>query len=208
MLTIWDFLFLALIALAVVVAVTHAINEAVKKLTPSKEVALDCTLDAMMARMAATGWHFALEGDRYRIWHANEFAGIRREVVTSTAHNDVALWLHAIGCLGRDETFAGCKPRYVPVDMHDDFSKPVDRVKSRAEWLYLGWNKGYALTDYDMRSVVFDVLVRGEVDHPAFFALRSLARAFVSGRAMSDAEVAALIAALDPEKLAANGRVV
>jgi hypothetical protein len=54
-----------------------------------------------------------------------------------------------------------------------------------------------------MRSVVIDVLVRGEVDHPAFFALRSLARAFVSGRAISEAEVAGLIAALDPEKLAA-----
>jgi hypothetical protein len=200
MLSIWDLLALALIALAAVVAITHAISGAVRKLTPSKGV----TLDAMMARVAATGWHFASEGDRYRIWHANDFAGIKREIVTYTARNDVALWLHAIGCMNRDEEFADCKPRYIPVDAHDDFSKPVDRLKARAERLYWGWRKGYALTDYDMGRVVIDVLVRGEVDHPAFHALRPLARAFVSGRAVSEAEVAALIAALDPEELAAT----
>lgn len=199
MLTIWDYLALALIALAVVVAITYAISEAVKKLAPSKLTpSKDITLDAMMARVAATGWRFALEGDRYRIWHASDFAGIKREIIASTAHNDVALWLRALGCLGRDETFAGCKPHYIPVDTHDDFGKPEHRLRHRAEWLH----RAGVLTDYDIRRVVIDVLVRGEVDHPAFYALLSLARAFVSGRAIGEAEVAGLIAALDPEELA------
>jgi hypothetical protein len=51
------------------------------------------------------------------------------------------------------------------------------------------------LTDFDTRRVVVTVLVRDVVDHPAFHALRPLARAFVSGRAVSEAEVAGLIAA-------------
>ena len=46
--------------------------------------------------------------------------------------------------------------------------------------------------------------VRGEVDHPAFHALRPLARAFVSGRAVSEAEVAGLIAAFDMDALTAG----
>ena len=134
MLTIWDFLGLALIALAVVVAITHAISEAVRKLTLSKLTPPEeITLDAIMARVAATGWRFAKEGDRYRIWHATDFAGMKREIVTSTADNDVALWLRALGCLGHDETFAGCKPQYIPVDMHDDFGRPEGRLRYRAE---------------------------------------------------------------------------
>ncbi|WGR94796.1 hypothetical protein MTX20_11800 [Bradyrhizobium sp. ISRA435] len=138
MLTIWDFLALAFIALAAVAAITHAIGEAARKLTVKPK---DVSFDVMTARVAATGWHFALEGERYRIWHANDFADLKREIVTSTAHNDVALWLHAIGCLGRDEMFADCKPRYVPVDMHDDFSKPVDRVEFRATSLHLWYSR-------------------------------------------------------------------
>jgi hypothetical protein len=67
----------------------------------------------------------------------------------------------------------------------------------RAEWLY---RRG-ALTDFDIRRVVIDVLVRDEVDHPAFHALLSLARAFVSGRAVGEAEMAGLVAALDPQRL-------
>jgi hypothetical protein len=199
MLTIWDLLALALIALAAVAVITHAISEAVKKITPSKDTSKDITLDAMMARIAATGWYFAMERDRYRIWHANDFAGIKREVITWTKHNDVAVWLHAIGCLGRDETFAGCRPHYVPVDMHDDFGKPVDRLMHQAESL----RREGALTEFRIRRVVIDVLVREAVDHPAFYPLLSLARAFVSGRAVSEAEMAGLIAALDPEKLKA-----
>ena len=59
MLTIWDFLALALIALAVVAAITHAVSRAVKKFTPSKDI----PLYMMMARVAATGWQFAMERD-------------------------------------------------------------------------------------------------------------------------------------------------
>lgn len=44
----------------------------------------------------------------------------------------------------------------------------------------------------------------GEVDHPSYYALLSLARPFVSGRAVSEAEMTGLIAALDPEKLKAD----
>jgi hypothetical protein len=189
MLTLWDFLALALIALLVVAA----IRQADKKPTPSKDV----TLDAMMARVAATGWHFALERNGYRIWHVNDFAGIKRELVAGTDYNYVAVYLHALGCLNRDETFAGCKPRYIPVDAHDDFGKPRDRLMHRAEWLY---RRG-PLTDFDIRQVVIDVLVRDQVDHPAFHALLSLARAFVSGRAVGEAEMAGLVAALDPQRL-------
>jgi len=54
-----------------------------------------------------------------------------------------------------------------------------------------------ALTDYDIRSIVIEVFVREAVDHPAFHALRPLARDFVSGRAVSEAEGAILIAAID-----------
>jgi hypothetical protein len=187
MLTFWPLVVLILIAIAVVCAMARAHVLDAEKLRKSKDV----SFDAMVGRVTATGWHFALERDRYRIWHANDFAGIKREIVTSTAHNDIALWLHALGCLGREETFAGCKPRYIPVDAHDDFGKPADRL---ASMLYTIRRSG-ALTDFDMRRVVITVLVRDEVDHPAFHALRPLARAFVSGRAVSEAEVAGLIAA-------------
>ncbi|WP_316178360.1 MULTISPECIES: hypothetical protein [unclassified Bradyrhizobium] len=194
----WDFLGLALIALAVVVAITHTISEAARKLTRSKLTPpKEITLDAIMARVAGTGWHFAIEGDRYRIWHTADFAGMKREIVTSTAHNDVALWLRALGCLGHDETFAGCIPRYIPVDMHDDFGRPEDRLMYRAELLHRG-----GVHEYDIHFVVFDALVRGEVDHPVYYALLSLARAYVSGRAVSEADIAELIAALDPQELA------
>ena len=202
MLTIWDFLALALIALAAVAAVTHAVREATRKLTQSKDTSKDITFDVMMARVAATGWHFALEGKRYRIWHANDFARIKREILTSTDRNDVALWLHALGCLGREETFAGCKPHYIPVDAHDYSGKPADRLASR---LYtLNSNPRYGLTDYYIGRIVIDVLVRETVDHPALHALRPLARAFVSGRAVSEAEVAGLIAAFDMDALTAG----
>jgi hypothetical protein len=201
MLTIWDFLALALIALAAVAAITHAISEAIRKL---KDTSKDVTFDVMMARVAATGWHFALEGERYRIWHANDFAGIKREIVTSTAHNDLALWLHAIGCLGRDETFADCKPQYIPVDMHDDFGKPGDRVKFRATSLHLWYSRNRAIDWFNIRQVVTDTLMRGEVNHPTYYTLLSLARAFVSGRAVSEAELAEMLATLDPEKLEAD----
>jgi hypothetical protein len=196
MLTFWPLVVLILIAIAVGCAMARAHVLAAEKLAKSKDV----TLDAMTARVTATGWHFALERDRYRIWHANDFAGIKREIVTSTADNDVALWLHALGCLGREETFAGCKPRYIPVDAHDDFGKPADRLASILYTL----NRGGALTDYYIGRIVIDVLVRGEVDHPAFHALRPLARAFVAGRAVSEAEVAGLIAAFDMDALTAG----
>ena len=68
MLTLWDFVALALIALAVVLAVAHTISTAIEKLMPSKDV----TLDMMMARVAATGWQFAMERNGYRIWHTND----------------------------------------------------------------------------------------------------------------------------------------
>ena len=198
MLTFWPLVVLMLIALAVICAMARAAVLAAEKVAKSKDV----TLDAMAARVSATGWHFALEKDRYRIWHANDFAGIKREIVTSTAHNDVALWLHALGCLGREETFAGCKPRYIPVDAHDDFGKPADRLALR---LYtLNRNPRYGLTDYYIGRIVIDVLVRETVDHPAFHALRPLARDFVSGRAVSEAEVAGLIAAFDMDALTAG----
>jgi hypothetical protein len=200
MLTIWDFLALALIALVVVAAIRRAISEAVKKITPSKDTSKDIALDAMMARVAATGWQFAIERDRYRIWHANDFAGIKREFVAGTGYNYVAMYLHAIGCLGRDETFAGCKPRYTPVDAHDDFGKPADRL---AAILYKMHRKG-ALTDYDLSGIVINVFVRDRVDHPAFHALLSLARDIVSGRAVSEAEMAGLIAAFDMDALTAG----
>lgn len=58
MLTIWDFLALAFIALAAVAAITHAIGEAARKLTVKPK---DVSFDVMTARVAATGWHFALE---------------------------------------------------------------------------------------------------------------------------------------------------
>ena len=206
MLTFWPLVVLILIAIAVVLwiaaavvsAMTRAIYDAAEKARKAKDV----TLDAMAARVTATGWHFALERDRYRIWHADDFAGIKREIVTSTADNDVALWLHALGCLGREETFAGCKPHYIPVDAHDHFGKPADRLASR---LYtLSRNPSYGLTDYYIGRIVIDVLVRETVDHPALHALRPLARAFVSGRAVSEAEVAGLIAAFDMDALTAG----
>jgi hypothetical protein len=81
MLTIWDFLALAMIALGVVAAITHAISRAVKKFTPSKDI----PLDMMMARVAATGWQFAMERDRYRIWHANDLSRQRSKVVCPAA---------------------------------------------------------------------------------------------------------------------------
>jgi hypothetical protein len=203
MLTIWDFLALALIALAVVAAITHAVREATRKLTQSKDTSKDITLDVMMARVAATGWHFALEGERYRIWHANDFAGIKREILTSTDRNGVALWLHAIGCQASDETFADCKPKYIPVDMHDDFGKPVDRVMFRATSLHL-WCSRNEIDWFNISQVVTTTLMRGEVDHPTYYKLLSLARAFVSGRPVSEAELAEMLAALGPEKLEAD----
>lgn len=193
MLTFWPLVVLILIAIAVVSAMARPKYDAAEKLRKLKDV----PFDAMVARVAASGWHFALERDRYRIWHVNDFAGIKREFVFGTAHNDVALWLHALGCLGREETFAGCKPRYIPVDMHDDIGKPADRL---ASVLYTTHRRG-ALTDYDIRRIVIEVLVRDKVDHPAFHALLPLARTIVSGHAVSEAEVAAMVAALDPEKL-------
>jgi hypothetical protein len=189
MLTLWPVIVLILIALVVVSVMARAQYDAAEKLRKSKGV----PFEAMVARVTATSWHFARERDRYRIWHANDFAGIKREIVTSTVHNDIALWLHALGCLGREETFADCEPRYVPVDAHDHFGKPADRLATR---LYTLHRTG-ALTDHDIRRIVIEVLVRGEVDHPAFYALLPLARAFVSGRAVSKAEGAALIAAID-----------
>jgi hypothetical protein len=192
----WPFVVLMLIALAVVHAMARANSDAAEKLRKSKDV----PFDAMVARVTATGWHFALERDRYRIWHANDFAGIKREFVADTDY--LAMYLHAIGCLGRDETFAGCRPRYTPVDAHDDFEKPADRL---ASMLYTIHRSG-ALTDFDIRRVVIAVLVREAVDHPAFHALRPLARAFVSGRAVSEAEVAGLIAAFDMDALTAGTR--
>ena len=198
MLTIWDFLALALIASAAVAAITYAISEAIRKLTPSKDI----TLDAMMARVASIGWH----------WHANDFANIKREIETSTLDNDVALWLLALGCLKRDETFAGCKPRYVPVDGSDASTKPLGRLNFRADRLYRGWRDGYSLTHFDVRQAIAEVFMRSETvfgreavadDHPAFHALYQFARAYVSGRPVNEAELTELMAALDPEKLAA-----
>lgn len=197
MLTIWGFLAFALIVLTAVAAITHAIGEATRKL---KHTSKDVTLDAMMARVAATGWHFALEGERFRIWHRNDFAGVKREIVTSAAHNDVALWLHAIGCLGRNETFVDCKPDYVPVDAGDLASRPGDRVEFRATSLHLWYSRNGKIGWDSIRQVVADTLMRGEVNHPAYYKLLSLARAFVSGRAVSEAELAEMLAALDPKK--------
>jgi hypothetical protein len=39
------------------------------------------------------------------------FVDIKREIVTSAYYNDIALLLHALGCLNLHETFAGWKPR-------------------------------------------------------------------------------------------------
>jgi hypothetical protein len=208
MLTIWDLLALALIALAVAAAITHAISGVVKKLTPSKDI----TLDAMMARVASIGWHFALSRGGYRIWHANDFANIKREIETSTLDNDVALWLLALGCLKRDETFAGCKPRYVPVDGNDASTRPLGRLNFRADRLYRGWRDGYSLTHFDVRQAITEVFMRSETvfgreavadNHPAFHALYQFACAYVSGRPVNEAELTELTAALDPERLAA-----
>jgi hypothetical protein len=71
---------------------------------------------------------------------------------------------------------------------------------SLAGWLH----GGDAPTDFDIRRVVIAVFGRDEVDHPAFYTLLSPARAFVSGRAVSEAEVAGLIAAFDMDALTAG----
>ena len=68
MLTFWPLVVLILIAIAVVLSIaeavvsakTRAIYDAAEKVRKAKDV----TLDAMAARVTATGWHFALERDR------------------------------------------------------------------------------------------------------------------------------------------------
>jgi hypothetical protein len=73
-----------------------------------------------------------------------------------------------------------------------------------AHWSGYTMHRGGALTDDDVRRVAIGVLVREKVDHSAFYALLSLARAFASGRAVSKAEVAGLIAAFDMNALTAG----
>jgi hypothetical protein len=88
------------------------------------------------------------------------------------------------------------------VGAHDDFDKPADRL---ASILYAMHRRG-SLTDHNVRRVVIDALVRDEVDHPAFHELLSLARTFVSGRAINEAELAGLIAAFGMDTLTAGTR--
>ncbi len=76
MLTFWPLVVLILIAIAVVWAMARAKYVTAEKLRKLKDV----SFDAMVARVTASGWHFALERDRYGIWHVNDFAGIKREI--------------------------------------------------------------------------------------------------------------------------------